>query len=639
VNPEDEDIDLSGIDYEPDPDAITLDLVELRGRRRGEDTPEDVAESIARKGEPMRGVGDLVEAAPGMVGRGLAREIRTRRDVGEAGASALANEVDEALGITRLANRAGDVPAIGEALDSWLDSGTAGTTGAVSGLTSGFGDEIAGTGSAALATLAGEDADAAYRETRDRMREDYARARRESPVMTGLGELAGGVAQGALIPALPRGGGLMSAVGASAAEGALMGGLAGVGHSEAEDASGMLGDAVEGAGYGALTGGVMGGVGYGVGRGVDALRRFGDRADDLRVGAALSSGRSPLSTRAERDVAALPGGTRAAADYLRRVGPRIGTVTDTAEALEEAVTRSGEDLGRFSDVLDEAMPTLPVDRFTGPMDRVTRELAGDPGLAESVVARPSRVAGDWRRAADAGPSPGSLTGPAIRRGMRTMRSGVDHVAAAEGVPAAEAELDILRELRRAYDDAADEALGDGVGEAYRRLRNEHAIGSTLERYALPAAMREARSPGGGLTGAMLEAGERARGSGIIRSFLTGEARGALRRRWPSIVATTAETVRGALGSGAAGRLGEYARPLGNALRRGSESFMAAHEALMGSDPEYAEMVEGLEEPMPTTVEEFDEWYNAVPAEEPAETTEEPMPTTVEEFDAWYNATN
>lgn len=635
MNPEDEDIDLSGIDYEPDPDAITLDLVELRGRRRGEDTPEDVAESIRRKGEPMRDVGDLVEAAPGMVGRGLAREIRTRRDVGEAGASALANEVDEALGITRRANRAREVPVIGEALDEWLDSGTAGTTGAASGLTSGFGDEIAGTGAAALATLAGEDADAAYRETRDARRADYERARRESPVMTGLGELAGGVAQGALIPSLPRVPGVVGAVGTGMAEGMAMGALGGVGHSESEDVLGMAEDAVEGGLAGAGTGAVMGGVGYGLGRGVDALRRFGDRADDLRVGAALSSGRSPLSTRAERDVAALPGGTRAAADYLRRNAPRIGTVTDTARALEESVGRSGEDLGRFADVLDEALPTLPVDRFTGRLDRVTRELAGDPGLADSVVARPSRVAGDWRRAAEAGPAPGSLTGPAIRRGMRTMRSNVNHVAGAEGVPAAEAELDILRELRRAYDDAADEALGDGVGEAYRRLRNEHAIGSTLERYALPAAMREARSGGPGLTGAIAEAGERARGSGLLRSLLTGEMRGAYRRLRPSLGATAAETVRSALESGSARRLGEYAGPLGDALRRGSESFMAAHEALMGSDPEYASMVEGLEADPAATADEIEAWL----AEDATTPAEPATDATADEIEAWLNATN
>lgn len=618
--------------------TIDLDPIEIRGRvpPRESDTPEDVAESIARKGEPMREapselsywLNPLDERA----GRDFVRGIRGAHAGVTRTASDLARTLDEATGISRLANRARDVPVVGSALDSWLSSGTAGTTGLASGLTSGFGDEIAGAGAASLAALAGEDTEEAYESTRDARREEYARARRESPYMTGLGELAGGVAQGAVLPSMPRAPGLLGSVGSGMAEGLALGAVSGAGHSDEDTVEGVIGDTIEGGLTGGAFGAAGGAIGYGIGQGVDAARRYANRADDLRIGATVGTGRAPLSTRAEEDIARLPGGTRAAADYARRRVPRLGTVETAARALEEGVEDSGRRLGEYTRRIDEALPDMPVETFTDALGRVSDDLGTNPGTV-GLTDRPLRMADDWRTAAandaaararatlaenvgagrpalaapTSGPSldPTRIRGETAREGMSTIRNGVNFAASTGGPSAASADLDAYRALRRAYDEAAEAAL-PGSAEAYRALRNEHAIGSTLERYARPAAMRAARSPGAGLRGTMMGAGALGGGASAPVAAAVAEGAGWLARRRPAAEATAAETVRAILESGSARVLGDYGPVLTQALRRGADEFLAFHAALMGSDPEYRATVEAASEADPMDAIEWDD---------------------------------
>lgn len=645
--------------------AISLDPIEIEGERSFTDSAADVADSVLRKGAPARGVGDLLTDAPSVLARGYVQGLRGARDSVNETTSDLARYLDENNAVTGTINRLGDVPAVGDSLSEWLDSGTSGAEGVAQGATFGFGDEIAGAGAAGLAALAGEDAGAAYEGTRDARREDFRRARLGSPSMTALGEAAG-AAPAAIGIAMPAtGAGALGAIGTGMAEGLGFGALNGLGSSEAEDLDGMLSDTVEGGLYGGALGAAGAGVGQGVGAGIRGMRRLAGNADELRVAAGLGTGNSPLSVKGQQDVEALPGGVRGAADFLRQHTPRLGTVGDAAAGLERATDESMGELDAFGQELDAVMPTVPVERFERSLESVAEELATDPG-APGLASRPRTVANEWRdaaaasaalrarRAANPPPSaamvppatdrtarrssveasatldPEHILGERARRGMRTMRSRVNHVSANEGVPAAAAELETLRALRRTYDDAAEEALGPGTADRYRELRNRHAIGSTLELYSRPAAMRAARSAGPGLRATMMGAGAAASGDPTAVAMATAEGHGFLNRRRPALNATAAESVRWLL-ENTPRALGEYADVLGRAMRRGGEAFAGRHAALMRTDADYRAMVEAAtaEDAMGT---EFDDDFEAAAAEEATAT-----PPTDEEFDAEFEA--
>lgn len=129
--------------------------------------------------------------------------------------------------------------------------------GITQGATLGWGDEIGGAAGALVDTVSkgqllehGELA-RAYRRNRDEIRSNNADAKAEHPYAYGGGEIGGGIAS-AFIPgtALAKGAGIAKV----AAQGALLGGAAAAGESDADNAKQVLKDA----GEGALVGGVGG---------------------------------------------------------------------------------------------------------------------------------------------------------------------------------------------------------------------------------------------------------------------------------------------------------------------------------------------------------------------------------------------
>lgn len=603
MDPEDEEEDFLPDDAPPPRATVTLPLREIVGERRGYDTPEDVAESIARKGRP----------APPMETMSAGR--RTARDLAE-----LLDAAGTIAGVGTLneqSDRARSVPVVGGMLGDYADSGTASATGAVQGGTLGYADEIGG-GVSALGELASggdlDEAGEAYVSSRDRMRGIADADREESPWAYGFGELAGGAAVAPLLPSI--GGGraatALGRVGNAALEGLTYGTAGGFGASEGdlgteEGRMRAAEDTLMGGAGGLVMGGAGGAVGEGVGAGTRALRRYASGADRARVASVIGTGSAPLSARAERDVANLPGGIEGAADFIRRegIGTRMGDVTDAAERAAAAAERTGARVGEFNSEIDAALPDgIPVERFTGALEGVSDELSLNP-YTRRTAPRIDDTAGAWRdSAADAarasalgsprragplpeGVNPEAVGSEAAREAMGELRRNINWAA---DPAAAGADLDAHRALRRVYDEVAGEVLPPERAAGFRPARDDHARASVLERYSGDAAARAARSPGTSLRGEIGAAALDAVPGGFLGRRLAAEGLSGLTRRRGAIEATTAETARAILESAPA-RLGEYGPVMANALRRGADVFIGTHAALMRADPDYAATVE------------------------------------------------
>jgi hypothetical protein len=163
------------------------------------------------------------------------------------------------------------------------DRQDAGTLGAMSGLTFGFADELAG--------MVGGDA------ARDDMRAAQERAGRDFPASYGAGQIGGGVVS--TLPMAPMALGARGAV----AMGGLAGGLQGAG-----DARGGVIDRATGAAQGAALGAGLGGGGYLAAQGIGS------------AGGALMSGARRLLPGTQAPAAAARGGDRMIANALRRDG-------------------------------------------------------------------------------------------------------------------------------------------------------------------------------------------------------------------------------------------------------------------------------------------------------------------------------
>lgn len=134
--------------------------------------------------------------------------------------------------------------------------------GAAQGATMGFADEIAG-GAEALFT------DKTYKQARDESRANFKRAKDANPNTFLAGELGGGVAT-AFVPGLGAANAVKTVRGA-AGVGAALGGITGLGQSEAKDAQGLAVDTLSGAGLGAVTGGGLAVAGKGAQKGANYL--------------------------------------------------------------------------------------------------------------------------------------------------------------------------------------------------------------------------------------------------------------------------------------------------------------------------------------------------------------------------------
>lgn len=167
-------------------------------------------------------------------------------------------------------------------------------SGAASGSTLGFNDEIVGAVQGAGALLRGEDAIGAYEANRDVRRRVRERAYEANPITTGAAEIAGSL----VVPgtgarnAVARGG--QAAVRRAARDGAIVGGVAGAGYGEG--AQGSLAGAAIGAPIGAAAGALTE-------RGLRALRlRKARRGRNGGSGGGSGGSAGPSPSNAGREV-------------------------------------------------------------------------------------------------------------------------------------------------------------------------------------------------------------------------------------------------------------------------------------------------------------------------------------------------
>lgn len=128
--------------------------------------------------------------------------------------------------------------------------------GAAQTLTGGFADEITGALESAAGSLGLTKQDKTYRQARDESRANYHTAEEANPISSLLGSLAGSIPSAAVPGLGVVGKGLSGAV----ATGAKLGGIYGLGNSEADLTKGNVGGAVKDTLQGVATGGMLGGA-------------------------------------------------------------------------------------------------------------------------------------------------------------------------------------------------------------------------------------------------------------------------------------------------------------------------------------------------------------------------------------------
>lgn len=283
---------------------------------------------------------------------------------------------------------------------------------ALQGLTGGFADEIAG-GIEHLAT------GKPYSQARDESRINFKTAEEANPVTSTLGNLAGGVASFA-VPGLGAvGKGLSGAI----QTGAKLGGIYGLGNSEADLTKGQVGDAATDALKGAGVGAVLGGASDIAGKGLsfvgskvaqttgDAFNPWLQRALALGAKAKDLKRGDPLRERLQRAVPVLDemglfakgadGKLPNEMDFVKRVDAYRQRTTD---GMRDAVNKAGGlqlDLGdavhgvqsSTAEIIANA-PRGERDLLQSKLDDVLNDMA-DTGGDVAKMLQVKRNAGGW----------------------------------------------------------------------------------------------------------------------------------------------------------------------------------------------------------------------------------------------------
>lgn len=238
-----------------------------------------------------------------------------------------------------------------------------GLRGAAQGATLGFADEIAG-GAEALFTKK------PYEQARDESRANFKRAKDANPGTYTTGEIGGGVAT-ALVPGLNAVKGARGMIGLGAA----MGGVAGVGGSEADNAQDMALDFGKGAGLGAAGGA----AGYGLSKAVPwAAKTAGEKLKWLAEKSAVNA----TGATGKQAGKFAPGAGR---ELLDRGIVRFGDTSEKiAERAGDAVDDAGAAIKSALAGLDEKGATASADNVVAALNQKIESLRGDPSKAGVV---------------------------------------------------------------------------------------------------------------------------------------------------------------------------------------------------------------------------------------------------------------
>lgn len=235
--------------------------------------------------------------------------------------------------------------------------------GTTQGASFGFADELTGVLESALS-------DKTYEQARDESRAAYKASQERSPWLYGGAELAGGIASSVIpgvggiskIPAIANLAkmGVLGKGAALATEGAALGGLYGAGASNAEEASGVAKDVLQGTATGAIAAPVVGGAinlaGKGLtaaGRGIEKTKDYLDKLPYVKTlktsrEIAKETGTIPLDLESRRNIKSIVKGD---ADYV------ANELIDISRDIDKAIGDNLEKAAKAG-VKIEATPEL-----------------------------------------------------------------------------------------------------------------------------------------------------------------------------------------------------------------------------------------------------------------------------------------
>lgn len=349
--------------------------------------------------------------------------------------------------------------------------------GAAQGASLGFADEI----QAGARSLFG---DKTYEQYRDDYREGDKAASEAHPVAFGGSELAGGIAS-SLIPGLgvAKGAkGLLSAVSA----GAKLGGISGLGQSEADltkgDFAGAAKDTIHGAELGGLIGGASHGLEKGIRAGVGKVKEGLNSAFDPTTNTAAAMGVSPKQFTELADFAATgkpvkvsdsiqrirKDGVLDGVSDLKNMTSNLGGYKDAAlQDLQQAVAKIGDNVVAHPQG-DVASAVLGKDF----LDRAAK-LIGEAPLAEqqSAYAEMGRIIDDLEKT-------GGKVGAIWREGRNVGQRVEDSFKNPMNKNSALEQ--ISREAKGRISDTVQEAANTaGVGEQLATAREKYSAAATL----------------------------------------------------------------------------------------------------------------------------------------------------------------
>lgn len=473
--------------------------------------------------------------------------------------------------------------------DSPLKSAAA---GASQGATLGFADE----GAAAISTLAeagknllkGEiDPQALsdyYRKSRDTYRSGFDKAKEDNPKSYLAGEFAGGAASapltGEAIGLIPKVGPAVGTI----RNLALMGAAQGIGNSEADLTQGDLGGMTKDAAIGGMIGGVAGGVFKGLGKlAPESLRKtaqdFGTKAlgyskrlintPEARQAAQTMLDNGVIKPFASPEDMALNVGNlledsgKAIGKFLEKKGNGYSTQS-AIEAINGLRPKGdsgqwlrGGEYDKINAALDNALATVQAHGDTIPFQEANRL----KGFLQDLV--------NWnstRSESQIGKGIASAVKNSIDNTLAEVSGGMDDPAF----------LNFLQNKKNYQ----------GAMNAQDALSNRISSDLSNKKFGLTDTIVAASNPNVG--GAAAVAGKKAFERYGNQTVAVGANKAAKASQWvvdqlPAIIKTSPQS------------LGKYATTFMNASRNGSQAVATANFVLMNKDPEYRQMIRGLQE--------------------------------------------
>lgn len=431
--------------------------------------------------------------------------------------------------------------------------------GAAQGLSLGFADEVTAGLESALT-------DKSYDEAREESRAAYDQAQKANPITYGAGELGGGFAS-AFIPGLNAAKGATLAGRAAIAAGA--GAASGIGHSTAEDTTGLAKDAAIG---GALSGLGTVAVEKAVVPGIRAAGKwFGKGAEKLAVNATGATGNQANKFS--------PGAGRELLD--QKLVRFADTPESIANRLSAAKEKSGQVISDALSGLDDAGATASVDDIVASLQKKVQQLKEVPGNSRTIAQIEAEIENL------AGKS--SLSLSAAEEAKRNFQGQVNYFSPEFEKKGATSVADAFRQE---VEKKATAASPD-MAKLFTDAKKQYGLLAPIEEAASKRAATLNQSPFGGL-GDMVAGGVGGGLAGGPGAMASLAAKRVVMPRLASSLAITTDGISKILQKDP-GALGKFGNALAQAASRGQPALSAAHFVLQNQNPEYREILRNMKE--------------------------------------------